>query len=166
MHGNGHSNDIAELGELIKGIRIAMLTTRSGEGRLVSRPLTTRETTDDGVLYFLVSLDSKKVHELVAEPRVNLAYVDEAAMRYVSVDGRAEVTRDRAKIDELWNETFDSIYFPKGRADPDLAVLRVRAETAEAWTSSSTHIGRAFDFLKAKITHDPRAMGEQRHLER
>src|SRR4051812_38821439 len=119
MHdSNGSGNDIAELGKLIEGIKIAMLTTRSGEGRLVSRPLTTRHVTFDGVLYFLIAFDSKKVHELAAEPRVNLAYVDDGAMRYVSVDGRAEVLRDRAKIDELWSETFDTIYFPKGRTDP------------------------------------------------
>jgi len=165
MHArNGHSNDIDELANLVKGIRTAMLTTRSGEGRLVSRPLATREVTDDGVLYFLTSIDSKKVHELAGDPCVNLAYVDDG--RYVSVDGRAEVVRDQSKIDQLWNETVDSLYFPKGRTDPDLVVLRVTAQTAEAWTSSGTHVGRAFDFLKAKLTHDPKAMGEQRHYER
>jgi general stress protein 26 len=161
---NGHSNDIDELANLIKGIRTAMLTTRSGEGRLVSRPLATREVSDDGVLYFLTSIDSKKVHELAGDPCVNLAYVDDG--RYVSVDGRAEAMRDPSKIDQLWNESVDSLYFPKGRADPDLVVLRVVAQTAEAWTSSGSHIGRAFDFLKAKLTHDPKAMGEQRHYER
>ena len=161
---NMHSNDIHELARLIKGIDTAMLTTRSGEGRLVSRPLQQRQVTEDGVLYFLTSIDSKKVHELAGDPCVNLSYVDDG--RYVSVDGRAEVVRDQGKIDQLWNETFDQLYFPKGRTDPELVVLRVVAQTAEAWTSAGTSVGRAFDFLKAKLTHDPHAMGDQRHYER
>lgn len=158
-------NPIEEVGHLIKGIKTAMLTTRSGEGRLVSRPLAVRQTEFDGQLWFLSAMDSKKVHELTAEPRVNVSFVHDGDAKYISIDGRADVVRDRAKIDELWSETFDKLFFPKGKDDPNLIALRVTAETAETWTSSTTSIGRAFDFIKAKITGDPKAMGEQKHFE-
>jgi general stress protein 26 len=159
-------NDISEVANLIKGIRIAMLTTRSGEGRLVSRPLSTRDVTFDGVLWFVTSISSRKAHELAADAHVNLAYVDENRGHYVSIDGQGEIVRDREKIDALWNETLDRVFFPQGRADPDLVLLRVTAESAEAWTSASTKVGRAFDLLKARIRHEPQALGEQRHYER
>jgi general stress protein 26 len=155
---------ITEVGDLIKNIRTAMLTTKSGEGRLVSRPIATRQKTFDGDLWFLTSIDSKKVHELSANPQVNVAYVNEGDARYVSIDGRADVLRDRAKMDELWTE-FDKVFFPQGKDDPNLVVLRVTADTAETWTSSTSSIGRAFDFLKARITGDPKALGEQKHFE-
>jgi general stress protein 26 len=164
-------NDISEVGRLIEGIRIAMLTTLSGEGRLVSRPLSTRDVTFDGVLWFLTSISSKKAYELAADAHVNLAYVDEDGGRYVSIDGRGAIVHDPEKIAQLWNETFDRMYFPKGPGDPDLVLLRVTAETAEAWTSASSKMGRAFDFIKARVTHTPSTLdsstrNEQRHYER
>ena len=57
-------NDTAKLGELIKDIRVAMLTTVDNEGRLHSRPMATQQTEFDGTLWFFTDSDSVKVHEL------------------------------------------------------------------------------------------------------
>jgi general stress protein 26 len=159
------SQDVQELGKLIKDARVAMFTTRNGEGRLVSRPLYTKDVGFNGDLWFFSSLDSKKIHELAASSQVNVAYANAGDQVFVSVDGRAEVVRDPAKIDELWNETTDSLYFKQGRRDPNLVLIRVRAETAESWTSASTAIGRAFKFMKAKATGDVSDLGEHKHME-
>jgi general stress protein 26 len=157
-------SDIRDLGKLIQKIRIAMLTTRSAEGRLVSRPLYTKEIEFDGDLWFFTGLDTNKVHQLVADPQVNVAYSEPSDQIFVSIDGRAEVVRDPGKISELWNET-DSLYFKQGKSDPNLVLLRIRAETAESWTSASTAIGRAFKFLKARATGDVSDLGEHKHVE-
>lgn len=164
QNGTAQDNAIEEVGKLIKNVKTAMLTTRSGEGRLVSRPIATRQKDFDGDLWFLTAMNSKKVHELLADPRVNVAYVDEGDAQYVSIDGRATIVRDQQKIDEMWTK-FDEIWFPKGKQDPNVVALRVSAETAETWSSSTSAIGRTLDFLKAKITGDKRAMGEQKHFE-
>ncbi|MEO8670472.1 MAG: pyridoxamine 5'-phosphate oxidase family protein [Tahibacter sp.] len=159
------SEELAELGKLIKNVRTAMFTTRTSDGRLVSRPLATRDAPFDGTLWFFTALDSNKVVQLNAEPRVNLSYAGPGDGAYVSIDGHAEVVRDRAMLDEFWNEAFDSIYFPAGKDDPNLVLIRVAVETAEAWTSSTTAIGRAFDFIKAKISGEMSDLGEQKHYE-
>jgi general stress protein 26 len=156
---------VKELEKHTRHIRVAMFTTRSGEGRLISRPLYTKQMEPNGDLWFFSALDSKKVHELVANPQVNLAYADPGAQVFLSIDGRAEIERDPAKIDELWSETTDKLFFKQGRDDPQLVLIRVRAETAEMWTSASTAIGRAFNFLKAKATGDASDLGDQRHIE-
>jgi len=155
--------DVREVARLIAKVKVAMLTTRRGDGRLVSRPVQTRDMEFDGELWFLTSIDSNKVQELAVHPQVNLAYVNSGDHAYVSIDGRADIVRDRAKIDELWSETFDTLYF-SGKDDPSLVLLRVVAETAECWSGSSTALGRAYDFLKAKVTGDASAMGTQKHV--
>ncbi|HEX6794945.1 MAG TPA: pyridoxamine 5'-phosphate oxidase family protein [Casimicrobiaceae bacterium] len=158
------SHAIREVEKLIRDVKTAMLTTRSGDGRLVSRPIATRQREFDGELWFLTAMDSKKVHELLADPRVNIAYVNEADAEYVSIDGRATVVRDTKKIEEMWT-MFDDVWFPKGKRDPNVVALQVTVDTAETWTSSTSAIGRVFDFLRAKVTGDSTAMGEQRHFE-
>ena len=118
----------------------------------IGRPLAARKIPFDGSAWFLTALDSRKIGELEADPRVNLAYVNAGNGAYVSIDGRAHVSVDRAQIAALWSDALDALFFPAGKDDPNLAALRVEADTAEAWTSASTAVGRAFDFVKATLT--------------
>lgn len=156
---------IAEVAALIEGTEVVMFTTRNAEGRLVSRPLAVREKPFDGSAWFLTALDSRKIGELEADPRINLAYVNAGNGAYVSIDGRAQVSVDRAQIAALWSDALDALFFPAGKDDPNLAALRVDADTAEAWTSASTAVGRAFDFVKARLTGDSAALGTQQHFD-
>lgn len=156
---------IDEVAALIEGTEVVMFTTRNGEGRLVSRPLAVRKIPFDGSAWFLTALDSGKIAEIEADPRVNLAYVNAGNGAYVSIDGRARVSVDRARIAELWSDSIDALFFPAGKDDPHLAALCVEADTAEAWTSASTAVGRAFDFVKARLTGDSAALGEQKHFD-
>jgi general stress protein 26 len=159
------ADDIRELAALVKDIKVAMLTTVARDGLLVSRPLHTRERDFDGDLYFFVGVDSDKVDELLQTPQVNLAYVSTGDNQYVSVAGEASIERDRAMIDELWNDTFDRLYFKGGKEDPSLVLLRVRALTAEVWTAGGNAVTRAFRFVKAQVTGDGRQIGEQHHVD-
>jgi general stress protein 26 len=156
---------IAEVAALIDGTEVVMFTTRNGEGRLVSRPLAVRKIPFDGSAWFLTALDSRKIGELEADPRVNLAYVNASNGAYVSIDGRAQVSVDRARIAALWSDAIDALFFPAGKDDPNLAAVRVEADTVEAWTSASTAVGRAFDFVKARLTGDSAALGVQKHFD-
>ncbi len=161
----GSRDERRELGELLQGIKVAMLCTLARNGWLVSRPLYTRERRFDGDLYFFTAIDSDKVDELAAHPHVNLAYADPEQDRYISIAGEADVLRDRLMIDELWNERFDRLYFSQGRDDPALALLKVRVLTADVWSAGENALLRAFNFVGAMITGDGSELGEHRHVD-
>lgn len=80
---------IHKLVEEIKGVRIAMLTTRAANGELHSRPMATQDQDFQGELWFFTAFDSGKSEELIANPQVNVAYVDPSSNRYVSVSKAA-----------------------------------------------------------------------------
>lgn len=63
---------LEELNELIDGIEIAMLTTRTRDGAPVSRPLQTQARRAGTDLWFMTAADSSKVDELELDPHVNL----------------------------------------------------------------------------------------------
>ena len=92
---------LAELARLIEGIPVAMVTTRSDDDLLGSRPMLLERLEADGSLTFLTHLSSQKVHEVVRDPRVNVAFVGENGDRYVSISGGAEVTHDPARMHAL-----------------------------------------------------------------
>src|SRR6476661_1350670 len=94
--------DFARLKELIEDIRIAMMTTRDDDGTLRSRPLQTLRCADEGALWFFTSASSPKVAEAAAGGwQVNLSYAHPDKMDYVSISGRATLSRDRELIKAL-----------------------------------------------------------------
>lgn len=108
---------LKRIGSLISEIRFAMMTTVAQDGTFDSRPMATQEREFDGTLWFLTAKDSRKVDEIAADAHVGLIYADPKNQSYVTIEGRANVTRDKAKIHELWNPMYKA-WFPGGQDDP------------------------------------------------
>jgi general stress protein 26 len=153
------ADGVRKVAELIKGIKFAMMTTVSDDGRLYSRPMTTQETEFDGDVWFFTADDTEKVRDLKESPQVNLAYAKPDSSAYVSMSGRAEIVRDRTKIKELWNPLYKA-YFPDGLDDPKLALIHVTAQSAEYWDSPSSPVVRLLGMAKAALTGSRDQQGE------
>lgn len=153
---------IEKLNELIRDISIAMLTTIDG-GVLRSRPMATQKTEFDGTLWFLTGADTHKDNEIKKDNRVNVSYAAPDENSYVSVSGTAEILRDQAKIDELWSP-FHKAWFPEGKDDPNIRVIRITVEQAEYWDSSSSTFVQLAGFLKALVTGKQADSGENEKL--
>jgi general stress protein 26 len=118
--------------ELIKGIDTAMLTTVSDEG-LVSRPMKTQEVEFDGDLWFLTKKDTGKFHELLRNRQVNVSY---AGQSFVSIRGEAELVEGSEKIKQFWSPAYEKL-LETTYDDPNLVLIKVKAETAEYWDSGN-----------------------------
>ncbi len=158
------TDSLRKLGELIDGIEVAMLTTHAADGSMVSRPLQTLKFAANGELVFFTAAESQKLSELSANPDVNVTYAHPGQQRYVSVRGRAHVDRNRATIDELWSAP-QKIFFPLGKDDPDLVVLRIRVRDAAYWEAAGNFVARALDFAKAMLSNDPSDLGKHGTLD-
>jgi len=113
--------DVRKLRKFIKGTRIAMFTTVASDGKLRSRPMATLKGGFDGDLWFITDCEDD---------------------RYVSISGTAALVRDPAKVQELWSRRLRD-WFPNGKKDPDLALIRVRIDRAEVWdakTATMAHL--------------------------
>lgn len=164
MQGSTNTKDFTQLKTLIEDIKVGMLTTEDDDGTLRSRPLQTVGVDDDGSLWFFTSATSPKVAESKADGgRVNVSYANPAKQDYVSVSGKATLTRDREKMKQLWTKWVEA-FFPKGLNDPDLALLRVDIEKAEYWDAPGSAIGRAYGLAKALATGKTDALGENRKV--
>ena len=150
--------DLRKLGELIEDIEVAMLTTHAADGSMVSRPIQTLQFDPSGDLYFFTAADSGKVEELIAHPDVNLSYAHPSKQRYISVRGHASVERDRAKIRELWSP-LQKPFFPQGKDDPRIVVLRIQVRDAAYWESAGNFIVRAIDFARAYLSEEATDLG-------
>jgi len=154
---------IQKLGELIKDIRIAMLTTALPDGSMRSRPMATQDTEFDGTVWFFTSVESGKAHEIEDDQHVNLSYAEPSEQKYVSISGRARITRDRAKIEELWSAPLKA-WFPKGKEDPDIALLQIEVENAEYWDTPSSKMVHLIGMVKATVTGQSYQPGENEKI--
>lgn len=123
---------IRKVAMMIRGIKVAMLTTVSPDGSLHSRPMATQDADFDGAVWFFSRLSSGKVDEIQADAEVNLAYASPQDHRYISLAGRASIVRDQEKMQELWSPA-TRMWFAQGLEDPDLALIRVDVRTAQYW---------------------------------
>ena len=156
-------DQIKKLGELIKGINIAMMATALPDGDLRSRPMATQEEEFDGTLWFFTGSDSGKVHEIEDDQHVNLSYSEPGAQKYVSVSGRARLVHDRAKIEELWSPPLKA-WFPDGVEDPNIALLKVEVDSAEYWDTPSSKMVHLIGFVKATVTGQSYDPGENEKI--
>lgn len=146
-----HNESIEKLRDLVSDVKIAMMTTKAMDGSLQSRPMYTQDSEIDGDLWFVTGRDSGKVDQIEANAQVNIAYSEPASDTYVSVSGRATVGRDEAKLDELWNPMMRA-WFPDGKDDPNITLVKVDVESAEYWDVSSSKLVQLYGFAKAALT--------------
>jgi general stress protein 26 len=145
--------DAAHLYDLLGGFDTAMLVTRSADGHLHARPMRVAELRADADAYFVTSIDSPKVAEIHADADVLLTF--QGANQYAAVYGRVNVVREPALIERLWSDSWKT-WFPRGKSDPAIALLRFDAEHGEFWNDSSERgVRYAFEAKKAYMTGEP-----------
>ncbi|MEF2976068.1 pyridoxamine 5'-phosphate oxidase family protein [Subtercola sp. YIM 133946] len=157
-----HAEDIATLDKLVRASRVALLTTVTGSGELHSRPLAVQDNGFDGDLYFFTQDPSPKTANIRDNPHVNVSM--ESGKGFVSIAGTASIVRDAAKIDELWN-THAEAWFPEGREDPTVALLKVEASSAEYWATDEPKALTLFKVAKAAVTGGQPDVGESHTVE-
>ena len=149
METNGN---IEKLRSLIKDIRIAMLCTMAGDG-MRARPMATQTVEFDGDLWFMTKAQSGKEREIDTDPRVAVIYEDAGRNLFVSVSGEARVLNDREKVAELWSEAYE-IWFPEGKDDPSIRLIKVRADKADYWDGPEGTVAQLVGFAAAYVTGD------------
>jgi general stress protein 26 len=161
MHHN-RQEGIDKIKELTEGIDFCMLTTMDG-GVLRSRPMSTQQFEFNGDLWFFTSDNTHKVDEIEKDNRVNVAYSKPEDNKYLSLSGKAEVIKDKAKIEELWSPVLKA-WFAEGMDDPHLCLLKIPVEQAEYWDAPNSTIVQLFGMVKALATGQEADYGENEKI--
>ena len=153
---------IETITKLIEDARVAMVTTVSEDGKLVSRPLALLERVFDGDLWFFTEDPSPKTEQIRANDQVNVAV--QAGNDFVSLAGSATVSKDRTMIECLWNRHAEA-WFENGIDDPKVALMHFHADTAEYWKIDSPNIVAAIKYAAAMATGKQPDLGDNEVVE-
>lgn len=97
-----------------------------------TRPMSIEEADDAGALWFLSAADSHKNAEIEADPAVRLFLQASKHSGFLALDGHATISRDRARIDALWNPIMKT-WFTEGKDDPRITVIKVTPTAGYYW---------------------------------
>jgi len=75
-------------------------------------------------IYFSTNTSSLKVKSFNENPKACIYFCDSRFFRGVMLKGTVEVIEDQSIKDMLW-ETGDTMYYSKGKIDPDYCVLKL-----------------------------------------
>lgn len=121
------------LHDLLKDFDSALLITHAGGGGFHARPMAVADLEEDGDLCFVTSLDSPKAGEIADHPDVCVTF--QSSSKFAAVSGTARLERDRAAIERVWSAAW-KVWFPRGKEDPSLCLIRVDARHAEYWDNA------------------------------
>lgn len=97
-----------------------------------TRPMTAQFENDRSPIWFFTSKDTAIVKALGPETRAIATFTSKGHDLFATLHGSLFLDNDRATIDRLWNR-FVAAWYPGGKDDPKLALLRLDAEQAEIW---------------------------------
>ena len=161
---------IEDLYALIEKIDTAILTTWTPDGSLVSRPMATQKAAPGVDLWFMTSAETDKVDALQGHPEVNVMYFSHSTKEWVSVSGTATLSRNPARIRELYRHDWKAWLGDKGAPydggpdDPRIVLIDVHAHDVTYFKSEHSRPMTLFKVAKALLTGTPPNLGSVKRL--
>jgi len=141
-------------------------TLEAGLARLRSESDANQKRAAGADLWFVTAEGTGKLRDLANDPHINLSYYKDRTREWVSVSGIASVTRDRAKIHELWAPDWKA-WFPKEgddrhgtKDDPRMVLIGVDVHMAVFLEVNKPQPVVLFEVLKGMITGSTPDLGE------
>lgn len=139
-----------KLHEIVDAARTVLLLSHGEDGKIVGRPMALQKSKRDSMIYLASGIDSKKVAEIEQDSRVSVAIQNREG--YAMIAGTCRVSQDRQLIEELWQDDW-KVWWPKGKSDPEIAILVVDPAEATIWDQDLGHgLSYLYRYVKARVT--------------
>ncbi len=123
---------IKKMAALVKDAQTCFFCTSAANGGIDARPMSVQQVDEQGNLWFLSADDSHKNLELRDDPQVRLFFQGSPHSEFLHLEGTATVSRDKAKIKELWKFVLKT-WFTEGEDDPRITVIKVAPSHGYYW---------------------------------
>jgi general stress protein 26 len=123
-------------------------------------------------LWFVTAEGTGKLSAIAADPHVNLSYYKDRTREWVSVSGIATVSRDRAKIRELYAPDWKVWFGAEGDErhgtpdDPRMVLIGVDVHAAMFLEVNKPQPIVLFELVKGWVTGKAPELGEMHHVQK
>ncbi len=116
-----------------------------------TRPMTAQIENGKGPIWFFTARDAGLVKNIDKGHRAVATFASRGHDVFAAVHGNLVLDNDRAVIDRLWNSSV-AAWYPGGKDDPNLALLRLNPDQAQIWQDGSNLVAG----IKMLLGADPK----------
>ena len=117
------------------------------------QPMTHYPDPDRAEIWFVTSRDTDLAQAVGAGATAHYCIIGKGQDFHACLKGRLEIVEDRAKLDDLWSRV-TAAWFPQGRDDPRVCLLRLRLEDGEVWASTRSGVVFGLEILRANLSEE------------
>jgi general stress protein 26 len=157
-----NTNDgTSHLSDVLNDFDVAMLVTYTAN-EIHARPMAIARL-DDGIGAYLVThINSLKIEEIRVNPHAVLTF--QSAGKFASLRGELTVLHDRPLIEKMWKEVW-KVWFPDGKSDPNIALLKFAAHEGEYWDNTGLQgLKFVYDAAKAYMSGETPKTDASQHV--
>ncbi|RDC60693.1 hypothetical protein HME9302_01908 [Alteripontixanthobacter maritimus] len=129
---------LEHIAQAMKDIDFVMLNTLTKDGQIGARPMSNNRQVDyDGDSYYFTWEDCLMVDDIKRDPKIGLSFQGAPSPKgapgtFISVEGKAEIVRDKAEFKKHWVDELDR-WFEDGIDTDGMVMLHVHATRAAYW---------------------------------
>ena len=164
------TNSMEKMYEHNDDIEVSMLTTRRSDGHLVARAMVTQKRATGADLWFVTLEGSGKLKAIEHDPHVNLSFYKDRTKEWISISGIATISRDRAKIRELYAPDWKAWFAEEGDPrhgtpdDPRMVLIGVDVHAAVFLEVNKPQPIVLYEVVKGWLTGESPELGEIHHV--
>lgn len=133
------------------------------DGRSHMQPMTAFCDKERGAIWFFTKRSADLARQ-TAEGRYAMFTIMAKDQEFQAcIGGDLVPDHDLAKIRAFWSPMV-SAWYPEGRDDPDLTLLKLVPVDAQVWVARGGPLRYAFEAVRANLTHTEPRVGESRPL--
>lgn len=162
---NLHNQEAADkIKEMVDKIDIGMMCSfTSGNDYPHAVPMSRQEVDNEGNIWFLFSSESETHQNLQQNNKISLLYAHVGDYNFLSINGTAEISTDRQRIDKYWNKMIEG-WFEKGKEDPRIRILKVTPNDAHYWDNKSNKLVTILKVAASAISGQQLDIGREGEL--
>lgn len=143
--------------------RFGMLGVAGGPPRHMA-PMTAFHDKDTHTLWFYGDRNTDLVKDIGEDGHAGMfCFMDKDHGVYACLGGDLSLSHDEGRIDKHWSPMV-SAWYPEGKDDPKLVLVRFDVVDAQVWVSDSGPVKFAYEIAKANLTKTQPDEGEKAHL--
>ena len=104
-----------------------------------SQPMTAQFDNErpEGPIWFFTAKDTDLVRSLGDSHRAVAHFASKGHDIFASIHGELTLDNDRQRVEQLWNR-FVAAWYPGGKDDPNLQLIRLDPEHAQIWLNENS----------------------------
>ncbi len=148
--------------KLAEGIDFCMMITDLKNQPFHVIPMSTKEVDEIGNIWFLSNANSSHNQNLLKDSRIHLIYSDKSKFEFLSVYGKAIISKDRGKIRDLYGSGDDAWF--DGVDDPNITALEILPDEVYYWDTKNGKLISLLKMAGGAITGNEPDLGEEGKL--